>query len=144
MDGRLRLTRVVRKVANNFEVINADGRNTLVSVDSLATEVTQEPLAAILCNDLLVLCDDPSDGRDPTGQVHLWVALRMQSVQQPVSIMHDSGMVPFKEISRIFAKSNFSAALRLVDVDNDAILYFDLPSMTEALTWSRGELFVGR
>jgi len=82
----------------------------------LAPEVTPRPLVAILCNDLLVLCKDPSGGRDPTGQVDLWAVLRMQTVQQPASIMHGS-------------------ALRLVD--NKAILYFDLPSTTEALTWSR-------
>lgn len=116
MDGRLQLTRVVRKLANYFEVINASGEKTLVSVECLAPEVTPRPLVAILCNDLLVLCKDPSGGRDATGPVDLWAVLRMQTVQQPASIVHGS-------------------ALRLVD--NKAILYFDLPSTTEALTWSR-------
>jgi hypothetical protein len=126
MDGRLQLTQVVRKLANHFEVINVNGEKALVSVECLAPQVTPRPLVAILCNDLLVLCKDPSGGRDPTGQVDLWAVLRMQTVQQPASIMHGNGMVPFKQISRIF--TDFSAALRLVD--NKAILYFNLPSTT--------------
>ncbi|KAG8840645.1 hypothetical protein FRB91_005844 [Serendipita sp. 411] len=116
MDGRLQLTRVVRKMVNYFEVMGAGGEKTLISVECLAPEVTPRSLTAILCNDLLVLCKDPSGGRDPNGLVDLWAVLRMQTVPQPAGIVHGS-------------------ALRLVD--NKAILYFDLASTTEALTWSR-------
>ncbi|KAG8830814.1 hypothetical protein FRC17_004181 [Serendipita sp. 399] len=116
MDGRLQLTRVVRKMVNYFEVMGAGGEKTLISVECLAPEVTPRSLTAILCNDLLVLCKDPSGGKDAMGPVDLWAVLRMQTVPQPAGIVHGS-------------------ALRLVD--NKAILYFDLPSTTEALTWSR-------
>ena len=138
MDGRLQLTRVVRKLANYFEVINASGEKTLVSVECLAPEVTPRPLVAILCNDLLVLCKDPSGGRDPTGPVDLWAVLRMQTVQQPASIVHGSGMCTFFMASQ--PTDVLLSALRLVD--NKAILYFDLPSTTETLTWSRGKFYI--
>ena len=91
MDGRLQLTRVVRKIASYFEVIGAQGEKTLVSVECLAPEVTPRALTAILCNDLLVLCKDPSGGKDPNGPVDLWAVLRMQTVSTPASIVHNSG-----------------------------------------------------
>jgi len=91
MDGRLQLTRVVRKIADYFEVAGTNGERALVSVECLAPEVTPRLLTAILCNDLLVLCKDPSGGRDPSGPVDLWAVLRMQTVSQPASIVHGSG-----------------------------------------------------
>ncbi|CAG7847654.1 SubName: Full=Uncharacterized protein {ECO:0000313/EMBL:CCA72479.1} [Serendipita indica DSM 11827] len=106
----------LRKIASYFEVVGAQGEKTLVSVECLAPEVTPRSLTAILCNDLLVLCKDPSGGKDPNGPVDLWAVLRMQTVSTPASIVHNS-------------------ALRLVD--NKAILYFDLPSQVDAMTWSR-------
>lgn len=91
MDGRLQLTRVVRKTANYFEVVNIDGEKSLVSIECLSPEVTPRSLTAILCNDLLVLCKDPSGGADAGGFVDLWAVLRMQTVPQPASIVHGSG-----------------------------------------------------
>lgn len=91
MDGRLQLTRVVRKMADYFEVLGANGEKALVSVECLAPEVTPRSLTAILCNDLLVLCKDPSQGKDPASPVDLWAVLRMQTVPMPASIMHGSG-----------------------------------------------------
>ncbi|KAJ3506063.1 hypothetical protein NLJ89_g7086 [Agrocybe chaxingu] len=116
MDGPLMLTRVVRKAVVSFEAINAQGDASTVQVDCLAPELTPRPLIGILCNDLLVLCRDPSDGQDPASFVDLWAVLRMQTLPQPASIVHGN-------------------ALRLVD--NKAILYFDAPSPSDALNWYR-------
>ncbi|KAJ6509254.1 hypothetical protein C8R47DRAFT_14519 [Mycena vitilis] len=116
MDGQLLLTRVVRKAMVSFEAINAQGDPCTVQVDCLAPELTPRPLVGILCNDLLVLCRDPSEGQDPTCYVDLWAVLRMQTLPQPASIVHGN-------------------ALRLVD--NKAILYFDAPSPSDALNWYR-------
>lgn len=91
MDGRLQLTRVVRKINHFFEVINANGEKGLISVECLAPEVTPRSLVAILCNDLLVLCKDPSNGADDHGSVDLWAVLRMQTVPQPASLVHGNG-----------------------------------------------------
>nr|GAT49748.1 predicted protein [Mycena chlorophos] len=117
MDGQLLLTRVVRKAVVSFESINAQGDPCNVQVDCLAPELTPRPLVGILCNDLLVLCRDPSEGHDPNSAVDLWAVLRMQTLPQPASIVHGN-------------------ALRLVD--NKAILYFDAPSPSDALNWYRG------
>ncbi|KAF7319907.1 DH domain-containing protein [Mycena kentingensis (nom. inval.)] len=116
MDGQLLLTRVVRKAMVSFESINAQGDPCTVQVDCLAPELTPRPLVGILCNDLLVLCRDPSEGQDPNSAVDLWAVLRMQTLPQPASIVHGN-------------------ALRLVD--NKAILYFDAPSPSDALNWYR-------
>ena len=91
MDGPLLLTRVVRKQSMNFEVFDSHGDATNVSVDCLSPELTPRPLIGILCNDLLVLCRDPSDGRDPNSLVELWAVLRMQTLPQPASIVHGNG-----------------------------------------------------
>lgn len=94
MDGRLQLSRVVRKIANYFEVTNAEGEKALISVECLQPEVTPRSLVAILCNDLLVLCKDSSGGKDSNGPVDLWAVLRMQTVPQPASVVHGNG-TPF-------------------------------------------------
>jgi hypothetical protein len=93
MDGPLLLTRVVRKAVVSFEAINAQGDASTVQVDCLAPELTPRPLIGILCNDLLVLCRDPSEGQDPTSPVDLWAVLRMQTLPQPASIVHGNGIV---------------------------------------------------
>ncbi|KAL4068228.1 hypothetical protein V8B97DRAFT_2024860 [Scleroderma yunnanense] len=116
MDGPLMLTRVVRKTVVSFETFNAQGDASAVQVECLAPELTPRPLIGILCNDLLVLCRDPSEGKDPVSSVDLWAVLRMQTLPQPASIVHGN-------------------ALRIVD--NKAILYFDAPSPSDALTWFR-------
>ncbi|CCM01936.1 uncharacterized protein FIBRA_04009 [Fibroporia radiculosa] len=119
MDGPLHLTRVVRKATVSFEVIDAQGDTSEVQVECLSPELTPRSLIGILCNDLLVLCRDPSEGQDPGCAVDLWAVLRMQTLPQPASIVHGN-------------------ALRLVD--NKAILYFDAPSTSDALTWFRGNV----
>lgn len=91
MCGVLILTRVVRKAVISFDTINAHGDAAAVQVDCLAPELTPRPLIGILCNDLLVLCRDPSYGQDPTSQVDLWAVLRMQTLPQPASIVHGNG-----------------------------------------------------
>ncbi|KAG2146552.1 uncharacterized protein EDB93DRAFT_1227060 [Suillus bovinus] len=116
MDGPLLLTRVVRKTVVSFETFNAQGDASAVQVDCLAPELNPRPLIGILCNDLLVLCRDPSDGKDPMSAVDLWAVLRMQTLPQPASIVHGT-------------------VLRLVD--NKAILYFDVPTPSDALNWFR-------
>ena len=91
MDGPLQLTRVVRKETVSFEVIDAKGDASTVQVECLSPELTPRSLIGILCNDLLVLCRDPSDGHDPNSQVDLWAVLRMQTLPQPASIVHGNG-----------------------------------------------------
>jgi hypothetical protein len=105
-----------RKAVVSFEAFNAQGDSSTVQVDCLAPELTPRPLVGILCNDLLVLCRDPSEGQDPSSPVDLWAVLRMQTLPQPASIVHGN-------------------ALRLVD--NKAILYFDAPTPSDALNWYR-------
>ncbi len=75
----------------SFEAINAQGDASSVQVDCLAPELTPRPLVGILCNDLLVLCRDPSEGQDPHSAVDLWAVLRMQTLPQPASIVHGNG-----------------------------------------------------
>lgn len=95
MDGPLLLTRVVRKAMISFEAINAQGDSSTVQVDCLAPELTPRPLVGILCNDLLVLCRDPTEGQDLTSSVDLWAVLRMQTLPQPASIVHGNGTIQF-------------------------------------------------
>ncbi|KAJ7456710.1 hypothetical protein FB451DRAFT_1512111 [Mycena latifolia] len=134
MDGQLLLTRVVRKAMVSFEAINAQGDPCTVQVDCLAPELTPRALVGILCNDLLVLCRDPSEGQDPACFVDLWAVLRMQTLPQPASIVHGNGppspfiIITVRSLTRL-------TALRLVD--NKAILYFDAPSPSDALNWYR-------
>ncbi|KAL5533671.1 hypothetical protein ACEPAG_131 [Sanghuangporus baumii] len=118
MDGKLLLTRIVRKQTMAFEVLDSHGDAANVAVDCLAPELTPRPLYGILCNDLFVLCRDPSNGQDPNASVDLWAVLRMQTMPQPTSIVHGN-------------------TLRIVD--SKAILYLEAPSTSEALTWFRGE-----
>lgn len=91
MDGPLQLTRVVRKATVSFEVIDSKGDASTVQVECLSPELTPRSLIGVLCNDLLVLCRDPSEGQDPNSQVDLWAVLRMQTLPQPASIVHGNG-----------------------------------------------------
>lgn len=91
MDGPLLLTRVVRKTTMSFEAINAQGDASTVQVECLAPELNPRSLVGILCNDLLVLCRDPTEGQDPSSYVDLWAVLRMQTLPQPASIIHGNG-----------------------------------------------------
>ncbi|THH10544.1 hypothetical protein EW145_g1259 [Phellinidium pouzarii] len=117
MDGKLLLTRIVRKQTMAFEVLDSHGDTSSVAVDCLAPELTPRPLYGVLCNDLFVLCRDPSYGKDANSPVDLWAVLRMQTMPQPTSIVHGN-------------------TLRIVDTK--AILYLEAPSTSEALTWFRG------
>ena len=90
MDGPLKLTRVVRKASVSFEIFDAQGDASSVEVECLSPELTPRSLIGILCNDLLVLCRDPTDGQDPSAHVDLWAVLRMQTLPQPASIVHST------------------------------------------------------
>lgn len=116
MDGPLLLTRVVRKATIAFEVIDSQGDTSPIQVECLSPEQTPRSLLGVLCNDLLVLCRDPSDGKDLLSIVDLWAVLRMQTLPQPASIVHGN-------------------VLRIVD--NKAILYFEASSTSVALNWFR-------
>jgi hypothetical protein len=96
MDGPLLLTRVVRKVTIPFELIDGQGDTATIQVECLSPEQTPRSLLGILCNDLLVLCRDASDGKDPISTVDLWAVLRMQTLPQPASIVHGNGMASFQ------------------------------------------------
>ena len=91
MDGPLLLTRVVRKATIAFEVIDPQGDISTVQVDCLSPERTPRSLIGILCNDLMVLCRDPLEGKDSNSLVDLWAVLRMQTLPQPASIVHGNG-----------------------------------------------------
>jgi hypothetical protein len=135
MDGPLLLTRVVRKATIAFEVIDSQGDASPIQVECLSPEQTPRSLLGILCNDLLVLCRDPSDGKDPLSPVDLWAVLRMQTLPQPASIVHGNGTFLYS------SSSCFSTAFRhlvLRIVDNKAILYFEASSTSVALNWFRG------
>jgi hypothetical protein len=93
MDGPLLLTRVVRKAMVSFDAIDGNGDTSTVQVDCLAPELTPRQLTGILCNDLLVLCRDSSDGQEIPSSVDLWAVLRMQTLAQPASIVHGNGML---------------------------------------------------
>jgi hypothetical protein len=136
MDGPLSLTRVVRKACVTFEVIDSHGDASTVQVECLAPEMTPRALVGILCNDLLVLCRDTSQGHEPNAPVDLWAVLRMQTVPQPASIVHGNGVCFLDFICNLL---NLFVALRLVD--NKAVLYFDAPSTSDALNWYRGKSF---
>lgn len=88
MDGPLLLTRVVRKATFAFDGFNAHGDPVACQVECLAPEPTPRQLIGILCNDLLVLCRDISEGKDPKSPIDLWAVLRMQTNLQPASIVH--------------------------------------------------------
>jgi len=135
MDGPLLLTRVVRKVTIAFEVIDAQGDAGTIQVECLSPEQTPRSLLGILCNDLLVLCRDPSDGKDLLSTVDLWAVLRMQTLPQPASIVHGNGTTTFSLFLR-FLNDHSSTVLRIVD--NKAILYFEASSTSVALNWFRG------
>ncbi|KAG8993716.1 hypothetical protein FRB90_000616 [Tulasnella sp. 427] len=66
----------------------ATGETVLIQVECLEPENTPRQLVAILCNDLLVLCKDPSRGHDKNAAVDLWAVLRMQTLPQPASIVN--------------------------------------------------------
>lgn len=104
MDGPLQLTRVVRKATVSFEVIDSKGDASTVQVECLSPELTPRSLIGILCNDLLVLCRDPSEGQDPNSPVDLWAVLRMQTLPQPASIVHGNGEYLCRSLSRITAE----------------------------------------
>ena len=107
------LTRVVRKTVVSFETVNAQGDVSAVQVDCLAPELTPRPLIGILCNDLLVLCRDPSEGRDPMSSVDLWAVLRMQTLPQPASIVHGNGKIhPCLRTERGLIQIDYSIADR--------------------------------
>lgn len=95
MDGPLLLTRVVRKVTLPVDLIDGQGDTATIQVECLSPEQTPRSLLGILCNDLLVLCRDSSEGKDPLSPVDLWAVLRMQTLPQPASIVHGNGMVSF-------------------------------------------------
>jgi hypothetical protein len=95
MDGPLLLTRVVRKVTLPVDLIDGQGDTATIQVECLSPEQTPRSLLGILCNDLLVLCRDSSEGKDLLSPVDLWAVLRMQTLPQPASIVHGNGMVSF-------------------------------------------------
>lgn len=102
MDGPLLLTRVVRKATIAFELIDSQGDASSVQVDCLSPEQTPRALVGILCNDLMVLCRDPSEGRDPNSFVDLWAVLRMQTLPQPASIVHGNGALLLSSSVNVF------------------------------------------
>lgn len=138
MDGRLLLSRVVRKSQTFAEIYKGDGEKTLVQVDCLTPEVTPRPLVGLLCNDLLVLCKDPSQGENPHTTYDLWAVLRMQTVPQPASVVH--GNSESFELLNLDAFRGLLCAIALRVVDNKAVLYFEAASTSEALTWTRGNV----
>jgi hypothetical protein len=139
MDGPLLLTRVVRKATIALELIDGQGDTATIQVECLSPEQTPRSLLGILCNDLLVLCRDPSDGKDPHSPVDLWAVLRMQTLPQPASIVHGNGRTSFALTLSPLNDLSFPV-LRIVD--NKAVLYFEASSTSIALNWFRGRPFI--
>jgi len=84
------LKRVMRLRTVNEEILLPGGEKATVPLEQLQREATPRFLVAILCNDLLVLCKDPSGGKDPNCLVDLWAVLRMQTLPQPASVTSHS------------------------------------------------------
>lgn len=119
------------------------GKKSVVSIDCLADpESMCQPLVAVLTSDLLVLCKPPVGETSMDGFVDLYAVLRMQTKTQPASISNgsctSSPRAPGsrRSVSRRALTALSDAALRVVD--NRAILYFDCPSTSDALTWLNG------
>ncbi len=111
MDGPLQLKRVVRKATVSFPVINAQGDSSEVQIECLSPELTPRSLIGILCNDLLVLCRDSSDGQGPSSPVDLWAVLRMQTLPQPASIVHGNGELAFTLFGQLYLTIGYSSTL---------------------------------
>ena len=60
----------------------------VVPVEYIAPEPMDRPMTLILCTDLLVLVQPRGDGWD--GQVDLFNVLRMATLRDPASIVHDN------------------------------------------------------
>lgn len=100
LDGRLVLTRIVKKTSEFAEVLSPpvldleDGdhtitapRKTVQAIDCLADpEIPEQLLVAVLTSDLLVLCKPPIGETSVEGFVDLYAVLRMQTKTQPASI----------------------------------------------------------
>lgn len=84
MDGPLHLTRVVRK--DLVSVADSDGATSTVQVDCLTSDFAPRELIGVLCNDILISCEDSSELDDPDSKVELWAVLRMQTDPQPASV----------------------------------------------------------
>lgn len=67
----------------------------------------------LLCNDIMLLCSDTSDGEDPTSDLTLWAVLRMRKKRRPAAVMGRSLCVE----------------------DDVATLWFNTKSVSEACGW---------
>lgn len=122
MDGPLTLTRIVKRHITFVQTgPGSDPSMSVLQVDSLQQDAANKSIIALLCSDLMVLCRDPNNASESDGKglVDLYAVLRMQGSGGPAaSVVQGS-------------------TLRVVDTR--AILYFQAPSTSDALIWSRGK-----
>ncbi|WVR06412.1 hypothetical protein IAU60_003443 [Kwoniella sp. DSM 27419] len=122
LEGPLRLIRLVKK---NSTFVEADSMpyddqtitapsKVVVPVEYIKPELVDRPVMLVLCSDLMVLATQRGEGWE--GAVDLFNVLRMATLREPASIVHDN-------------------VLRVVD--NKSIYYFDGASHEETIQWCR-------
>ncbi|KAK4687055.1 hypothetical protein P7C73_g3063, partial [Tremellales sp. Uapishka_1] len=127
LDGSLNLIRLVKKASTFVEVDTLPTYDTehtitaapasgkaVVQVEHISPEPMDRPMMLILCTDLLVLVQQRGDGWN--GDVDLFSVLRMATMREPASIVHNN-------------------VLRVVD--NKSIYYFNGISDSNTLQWCR-------
>jgi hypothetical protein len=103
LDGALVITRNVKRSATLVEVprrILLDeskdqtitDAKAIVQVETLAPEVMSRPVLVLLATDMMLLCKDPSSGRDPDCPVELFAVLKLQTKRKPASLMNETGI----------------------------------------------------
>ncbi|EPQ29178.1 uncharacterized protein PFL1_03465 [Pseudozyma flocculosa PF-1] len=122
-DGPLRLRRVVKRVpgfirqalpcATGSEAAQPRSGDSaqVMQVDHLTQSSQNLALTVLLCNDVVVLVNDPSGGRDASSPVSLYAMLRLE---KPVEIV---------------------GGLNLRLVDRKGIIYLSAGSSDEAIAW---------
>ena len=65
---------------------------SIVQVETLAPEVMERPVLVLLTTDMMLLCKDPSHGRDPDCAVELFAVLKLQTKRKPASVINGNGI----------------------------------------------------
>jgi hypothetical protein len=91
---------------NEHTITNA---KTIVQIEALAPEVPNRQLAAIVTSDLMILCKDPSMGKDPNSQLDLYAVLKMQTKRKPATLLQGSGIRLVDNKVRPSATKSFTA-----------------------------------
>jgi hypothetical protein len=149
LDGQLVITRNVKRSATLVEVpehiVSGDDNHdrtitsakSIVQVETLAPEVMERPVLVLLATDMMLLCKDPSHGRDPDCTVELFAVLKLQTKRRPASVINGNGirLVDNRVSSRndIGLYTDENALNRSFASQN--ILYLSAPTPHDAYTW---------